>query len=43
MLQKGKEIIPGMEYEEYVDIDKKNLSCHFDQIHDLLKYKPEQN
>ncbi len=41
--KKGKEIIPGMEYEEYVDIDKKNLKVvTFDQIHDLLKNtKPE--
>ena len=41
--KEGKEIIPGMEYEEYVDIDKKNLNgVTFDQIHDLLKNtKPE--
>ena len=41
--KEGKEIIPGMEYEEYVDIDKKNLiGVTFDQIHDLLKNtKPE--
>ena len=41
--KKGKEIIPEMEYEEYVDIDKKNLNgVTFDQIHDFLKdTKPE--
>ena len=41
--KEGKEIIPGMEYEEYVDIDKKNLiGVTFDQIHDLNKNtKPE--
>ena len=35
---KGKEIIPGMEYEEYVDIYKKNLNgLAYDQILFFLK------
>jgi len=42
--KEGKEIIPGMEYEEYVDIDKKNLNgVTFDQIHDLLKNTKPKN
>ncbi len=40
---KGKEIIPGIEYEEYVDIYKKDLSgLAYDQIFLFLKNtKPE--
>mgnify|MGYP001217869066 CR=1 FL=1 len=35
---KGKEIIPGMEYEEYVDIKKKDLKgLTYDQILLFLK------
>ena len=35
---KGKEVIPGMEYEDYVDIKKKNLNgITYDQILLFLK------
>ena len=41
--KKGKEIIPGMEYEEYVDINKKDLNgVAFEQIHDLIKNTKEK-
>ena len=41
---KGKEIIPGMEYEEYVDIYKKDLNgVTFEQIHNLLKNTKEED
>tara|TARA_B100000780_G_scaffold84058_1_gene57499 strand:+ start:462 stop:767 length:306 start_codon:yes stop_codon:yes gene_type:complete len=42
--KKGKEIIPEMEYEEYVDIYKKNLNdVTFDQIHAFLKDTKTEN
>ena len=41
---KGKEVIPGMEYEDYVDIYKKDLNgLTYDQILLFLKNtKPEE-
>ena len=41
---KGKEIIPGMDYEDYVDIKKKNLKgLTYDQVLLFLKNtKPEE-
>jgi hypothetical protein len=42
--KKGKEVIPGMQYEEYVDINKKDLNgVTFEQIHDLLKNTKEED